>query len=350
MVETRQDRCGVQSVGKSAPPISVEVASHQPVRQLIDAGASPLSARGPLHLEATVRLLQRRPANRVDIWEQGRYLRAFTTAQGPALIEVANRGTIAEPDVGYAILAGRLSATSAEHVGRTLRKVLGLNVDPVSFERLAECEPQLRSTGIALRGMRPPRYPSLFEAFANVVPFQQLSLEAGVAIVGKLAERFGEPLDHDGRRFRLFPTAQRIANAKCTALRACGLSAQKAKALRHVGRVINSGELNEDRIARMNTRHALQTLLELPGIGPWSAALVLLRGFGRLDVFPPGDVGAARGLRTLLNIELRAPLDPIIERFGNLRGYLYFYALGADLLRKGFIHAASSPGPDSTGT
>ncbi|HET7598518.1 MAG TPA: hypothetical protein VFK15_16435, partial [Burkholderiales bacterium] len=83
-----------------------------------------------------------------------------------------------------------------------------------------------------------------------------------------------------------------------------------------------------------------------PGIGPWSAGLVLLRGFGRLDVFPPGDVGAARGLRTLMGLPPQVPLEPVIERFGDLRGCLYFYALGTSLLRQGLIHRA----PDHSGS
>jgi len=84
-------------------------------------------------------------------------------------------------------------------------------------------------------------------------------------------------------------------------------------------------------------------LRELPGIGPWSAALVLLRGLGRLDVFPPGDVGAMRGLSALLRVGPGAPLDRAIERFGDLRGYLYFYGLGSSLLKKGLIHTVIRP-------
>ena len=91
----------------------------------------------------------------------------------------------------------------------------------------------------------------------------------------------------------------------------------------------------------MSTEEALRTLTASPGIGPWSAGLVLLRGLGRTDVFPPGDVGAARGLRALMRRGPHAPLTPIIERFGEYRGYLYFCALGSSLLSKGLIH----PGP-----
>ena len=56
--------------------------------------SEPLETFAPFHLEATVRVLQRRPTNVVDVWEQNRYLRVLTTADGLALVEVANRGTI----------------------------------------------------------------------------------------------------------------------------------------------------------------------------------------------------------------------------------------------------------------
>ncbi|HSE00281.1 MAG TPA: AlkA N-terminal domain-containing protein [Burkholderiales bacterium] len=307
-----------------------------------DQGDAALSTRGPFHLEATVRVLQRRPANRVDIWEQGRYLRVSATADGLALVEVENRGTIAEPDVRFAIRSGNPTAAARQGIGLTLRKVLGLDIDPEPFQRLAAAEPTLRAMARALRGMRPPQFGDLFEAFANVVPFQQLSLEAGVAIVGHLVERFGESLKYGSRRFQAIPTARAIAEARLTALRACGLSSRKAETLRHLARAIESGELVEERIARMTTNAALQTLRDLPGIGPWSAGLVLLRGLGRLDVFPPGDVGATRGLSALMHVEPGAPLGHVVERFGDLRGYLYFCALGASLMKKGLIHAAPS--------
>ena len=182
--------------------------------------------------------------------------------------------------------------------------------------------------------MRPPRFAGLFEAFARVVPFQQLSLEAGVAIVARLVTKFGEYLEHDGRRFHAFPTAQAIAGARLAPLRACGLSARKAQTLRGLARAIETGSLTEEQISSMSTQEALGTLIELPGIGPWSAALVLLRGLGRIDVFPPGDVGAMRGLRALMHRSPHAPFDRLIERFGEHRGYLYFCALGARFCQK----------------
>lgn len=317
----------------------------QPETEVSPKAHGRLRTTPPFHFEATVRVLQRRPANRVDIWERCRYLRAFTAGEDLALVEVENHGTIAHPDVRFAIRAGNPAQVARQDFGQTVRKVLGLDVDPEPFRRLAAAESTLRATADALRGMRPPRFVGLFETFANVVPFQQLSLEAGVAIVGNLVERFGKPLQYDGRRFHAFPTAQAIANARMSALRGCGLSARKAETLHHLARVIESGELNEERVERMATNDALQFLQNLPGIGPWSAALVLLRGFGRLDVFPPGDVGATRMLSRLTHVEPGAPLDRVIQRFGDLRGYLYFYGLAESLMKKGLIQSVCCPRP-----
>ena len=160
----------------------------------------PLVTRAPFHLEATVRVLQRRPTNLVDIWEPERYLRLLLTADGPALVEVANHGTIDSPDLRLVIRRANPS-TATRATLETVRRMLGMDVDPQPLQDLAEMERRLRPTALALRGMRPPRFAELFEAFMNVVPFQQLSLESGLAIVGRLVDRFGKSLEHEGRRF-----------------------------------------------------------------------------------------------------------------------------------------------------
>lgn len=305
-----------------------------------DPAGERLATRAPFHLEATVRVLQRRPTNPVEVWERGRYLRVLATADELALVAVENRGTIDDPDVRFSVPWGNPSSMARHELGQSVRRVLGLDVDPEPLQRRAAAERALRPTAIALRGMRPPRFAGWFEAFANVVPFQQLSLDAGVAIVGRLVARFGRSLEKAGRRFHAFPTAGAIAEARLEALRRCGLSSRKAESLRTLARAIESGALSEAGLSGMSTHDALRMLAELPGIGLWSASVVLLRGLGRLDVFPPGDVGAERGLRAVMHLGPEAPLGRIVERFGDQRGYLYFCALGGSLLEKGLIQVA----------
>lgn len=293
-----------------------------------------LDTPGPFHLEATVRVLQRRPTNPVDTWDDVRYRRALPTPGGLALVEVENRGTIEEPDVRWSLRAGPRS-----DLGGVLRRVLGLDVDPGPLQRLAESERALRPAAIALRGMRPPRFTGLFETLVNVVPFQQVSLDAGLSVLRRLVDRFGEHVEHEGHRYYAFPEAASVARADVDEVRTCGLSARKAAAIVGLARIVEAGELTEERLAGLPTREALRALDALPGIGPWSASLALLRGFGRLDVFPPGDVGVARGLDRLLDLP-EERIAGLIERFGDARGYLYFYSLAGGLLEKGLIHPA----------
>ncbi len=300
-----------------------------------------LPVAAPFHLEATVRVLQRRPGSH-EVWEHGRYLRVFTTTDGLVLTAVANRGSIDAPDVRLSFLAGTPSADTRRSLELTVHRMLGLGVDPAPLHAAAMRLRGLRATALALRGMRPPRFATLFDAFANIVPFQQLSLDAGAAIVGRLVERFGERVVHGEREFSAFPTAGAMAGARRSALLGCGLSRAKADALRSLAGAIEAGELSEDAIAPLATSDALQRLVELPGIGPWSAAVVLLRGFGRLEVFPPGDSGAKRGLTALLRLRRADALARVVERFGDCRGYLYFCGLGGSLLGKGLIHPAGT--------
>lgn len=301
-----------------------------------------LDTRAPFHLEATVRVLQRRPTNPVDVWGRESYRRLLTTIDGLALAEVANHGTIDRPDVRIRVLHGDISADTLDTIRRTMRKVLGLDLDPRPLQRLMEAEPRLHSTAIALRGMRPPRFVGLFETFANVVPFQQVSLDAGVAAVSRLAERFGASLVYDGRRYHAFPEPRVIAKARLDTIKACGLSAKKAEALRLLARAIVAGGVTVEKLSDLSSDKAMRLLTQLPGIGPWSAGLILLRGLGRLDVFPVGDVGVARSLSRLTHVPPGPSLDRLIQRFGDRCGYLYFCALGGALLAKDLIHAASA--------
>ncbi len=329
----------------------VTYPSYEPAGEQAPASGQPatkLATQGPFHLEATVRVLQRRPTNLVDVWQDDRYLRVLVTPRGHVLAEVANRGSVDAPDVRFRIIHGDDTRATRVAVGRTLRTILGLDVDPAPLQLRMNAERKLAPVALALKGMRPPRFSDLFETFANVIPFQQVSLDAGVAVVRRLVERFGEPMTHGKHVYHAFPTARRLAKARLDTIRSCGLSTKKAQALREVAAVLEAGELTERELQKLDREEAIERLTELSGIGPWSAALVLLRGLRRLDVFPANDVGVARGLSRLLRLQTPSSLERVVQRFGDLRGYLYFCSLGAALLEKGLIHSdEAQPAKDS---
>lgn len=301
---------------------------------------------GPFNLQATVRLLQRRPANRIDHWEAGRYFRAFQTAAGTRLLVVANRGSTEVPDLWMEIQGGPVPEDVARDLMGTTRWMLGLDAAPAPVGWMVEQEPRLGPGTSALHGFRPPCFPTLFETCARVLPFQQLSLDAGTAITGRLVARFGPVFTHADREWHAFPSPEGIAEADPESLREVGLSRAKVVALQSLAARAIAGELDTERYQSLSSDAALKRLQALPGIGPWSAAVILLRGLRRTDVFPTGDVGVARNLPKLLG--LAAPWSPadasaFAERFGDRRGYLYFLGLGAQLASRGLIGESNEP-------
>jgi len=291
-----------------------------------------LRVRPPFDLLATVRLLQRRPNNRVDLWTGEAYVRALCVGGAAFACTVT-----AERDLVHVAVAPRPSKATAAELAQALTRVLGLELPPGFGIPGSAAHPKLRALARRLRGARPPRFPSLFEALCRIIPYQQLSLEAGIAVTARFVERFGRPLPSPAGPLIAFPDAERLASSRRAEFEGIGLSGAKLAAIQELARLIARGALQEHELESLGSEAALQRLQELPGIGPWTAALVLLRGLGRMDVFPAGDVGAQRGLGELVGD--RASIQAVIERAGARRGYLYFYALANGLQKRGLLRA-----------
>ena len=90
----------------------------------------------------------------------------------------------------------------------------------------------------------------------------------------------------------------------------------------------------------MDNESAFAELIKFRGIGEWSADYVLLRGLGRLDVFPRGDIGAQASLNRWLRPDVRLSdpeLEDIMSRWRAYAGLVYFHLLLRGLAEKGFI-------------
>lgn len=306
----------------------------------MEEGHWTLELPRPYSLAITVQLLRRTPSNLANRWEAGGYIRGIRTPQGNCLVTVRQCRSIEANSAEVTIYAPDISERLHADVVAILRRVLGLDVEVAELSARFDVEPRLQSIAQHLRGMRPPRFPDLFETIASVVPFQQLSLESGVAMLNRLVQTFGESVENDPLQAWVFPSAQSVAAATVADVRGCGFSTAKAQTLTHLAHLVATGALTESHLAVLPTAKLLTALEELPGIGPWTAAVIALRGFGRLDAFPPGDAGIRRYLGQVFG---RAePLSDeeersLVERLGPARGLLYFYVLGWRLAQRGLI-------------
>lgn len=275
-----------------------------------------ISVASPYRLDLTTEVLRRTANNAVDlVAEDGSWSRAFAGDSGACVVRVVQTA----PD---ALEVCTTSSGDVRMLAREVKIMLGVDVDLAEwYERVAGV-PWLARLAAACEGVRPPRYPTLWEACAHAIVFQQISIHAAASIMRRVVERFGTPLG----AVTTFPSSASLAAARSDEMRACGLSENKALHLRAVAQAIECGDITEGDIESLPTGAAAKRLIALPGIGPWSAAVVLLRGFGRLDTFPMGDSGVAAGVKLLSN-DPAVDLSALLDRLGPVRGMLYYHLL-----------------------
>lgn len=127
-----------------------------------------------------------------------------------------------------------------------------------------------------------------FAALLDAIVSQQVSVASGDAIWRRL-EAAG--LTAPGP----------LAAATDEALRACGLSRQKAR----YARALAAAELDFDGLRALSTDDVVARLILLPGIGRWTAEIYAMFSLGRADVFAPGDLALQEAVRLLFALEAR---------------------------------------------
>lgn len=292
-----------------------------------------IQTRAPFDLSLTVGALRRLPSSALYplVGDEFRVVAALPS--GPRLLAV--RSDSAAPDTLLCTSLGEpLTPNDADAARNLIVWMLGADRDLTSVMALLEREPALAPLAQRLAGLKPPRFPSLWEAFCQIVPFQQVSLSAALSILNRFTSTLGTTIPFDGVDYYALPTPQAVLAVDEAAARSCGLSAAKVHTLRSVAQQAVEGRLERADFLDLPDEEAVARLTSIPGIGPWSSQVALLRGLGRLSVFPSGDSGAARALKELFveseqpEVEARA----LFARLGPWRGYLYFVLLGRRLL------------------
>lgn len=307
------------------------------------AGALVLRALAPFDLSLTVAVTRRRPTNLVDTFAAGEYRRLVMLGNRPRLIAVRQ---VDESILEVAPLDGALDSAEQSELAALLDRTLGLTRDMTPIvSAFGEFEPLARLVS-RLRGMKPPRYPNLWTTIVGIVPYQQVSLEAGQAISNRMIADIGTRIEYDGVTYFNYPSAEQFLRASDDQTRAWGLSIAKVRTLRGAAEAIASGALTEDELIPLDDEAAITRLTQLHGIGQWSAQVILLRGLGRLSAFPLGDSGAQRAFKALFGWEageIDARRSELLAALREWRGYLYFVLLGASLLDRGQIEPSLRP-------
>ncbi|RZK02997.1 MAG: DNA-3-methyladenine glycosylase 2 family protein [Novosphingobium sp.] len=140
-------------------------------------------------------------------------------------------------------------------------------------------EPRIRATGYA--------------TLLRTIVGQQVSVAAAASVWAKLEALLGEDM-----------AAEALLAADFDSLRACGLSRQKQGYARSLCELVTGGELDLENLPA-DDEEAIAQLVQIKGIGRWSAEIYLLFAEGRPDIWPAGDLAVQAGLHKLLGLDER---------------------------------------------
>jgi DNA-3-methyladenine glycosylase II len=222
----------------------------------------------------------------------------------------------------------------------TLDRLVGLSVDLSPFASMAAPDPLLGPLAARMRGLKPPRFPTVFEALVNGIACQQLSLAVGIELLNRLAADRGKAVNDRPDGPRAFPDPEALACAHTDDVKRHGFSTTKARTIIEVAQAVVADRLDLEALQELEDGAVVERLTSLRGVGRWTAEYVLLRGLGRLHIFPGDDVGAHNTLRHLFGTDTALDYDAVhrlVARWHPYAGVVYFHLLLDSLSQAGLV-------------
>ena len=263
-----------------APP--GPVVAHAPIRVR-------LATRQPFDAGALMAFLGDRAVAGLEEWDGRTYRRTLALPHG--------HGTVAcQATPGGLLAEFRLADLRdlAPGVAR-VRRLFDLDADPVAIAEVLGSDPMLGPLLAARPGLRVAGAVDPHEVVVRAIVGQQVSLAGAATVLGRFVAAHGAPLGFaDPTLTHLFPTVDRLAQADPSAL---SMPRARGGALVGICRALAEGDLVLDPgVDRAGIGAALQAR---PGIGPWTAAYIAMRGLGDPDVMLSGDLGVRHAVAAL---------------------------------------------------
>ncbi|HET7477996.1 MAG TPA: AlkA N-terminal domain-containing protein [Rubrobacteraceae bacterium] len=274
-----------------------------------------LPRREPFDAASILQFLGDRAIAGVEEMFEGVYRRALRLPHGAGIVELSDGGdhvrcvlTLEEPrDLGAAV--------------QRCRRLLDLDADPVAVDDVLGADSILAPLVRRAPGLRVPGSVDGGELALRAVLGQQVSVAGARTLAGRLVQDVGQPLPEAltgaGERLtRLFPEIAAVAGA---GLESLAMPAARRDALRSLAGALAAGDIALDPGAERD--EARNKLLELRGIGPWTASYIAMRALGDPDAFLPTDLGVRRGIAHLGHASDPKSVAALSERWRPWRSY-----------------------------
>jgi AraC family transcriptional regulator of adaptative response / DNA-3-methyladenine glycosylase II len=184
-----------------------------------------------------------------------------------------------------------------------IRAMFDLNADWPDIARVLRIDAVLAPMVEAAPGLRMPGAWNGFELAVRAVLGQQVRVAHATAFAGRLVKAFGREFAGPGPLTHLFPTPEVLAKADFAGL---GLTKARSETIRALAQAVVDHRIRFEGV--IDSESFRERLMEIRGIGSWTAEYVAMRALGEPDAFPAGDVAlqSALGLAGERAVERRA--------------------------------------------
>lgn len=209
---------------------------------------------------------------------------------------------VRQDDAG-AVLCTVTGDGDLEVISRQVARVLSLDHDGREFTKIADRDPVIGRLAEAAPGLRPPLFYSPYEAAAwSVLSARRPAIQM-MAVRQRLSEAHGATFELAGQRVAAFPLPEALLAVDSFP----GINAEKIERLKGVAKAALNGQLDADKLLRLDPAEAMAQLQLIKGIGPFYSSLIVIRGTGFADVLPLGEPQALALTAKLYGLD--EPLD-----------------------------------------
>jgi DNA-3-methyladenine glycosylase II len=264
----------------------------------------------------------------LDYFVDGEYRRVLELGEQLVLYGVREEGHMDKPALRVRILAGPDNAMAQQAVAREVARQFSTELDLHPFYALAEADPVLRQLIVHFRGMRVPQAPRVFEILISAIIEQQVNLSFAHKVKKAMIDAYGRWVEFEGQRYSAFPEPAALAITTPHDLLRLQVSGPKAGYIITISRLALDGTLDLENLRQLEPALAHEKLLELKGVGHWTAQYVGLRALGHLDCLPAADVGLLKVIHHFYGLRKRPTPERALRMARAWRGwhsYATFY-------------------------
>ena len=288
-----------------------------------------IDAPSEFSFELCMGFLQRSPRELLHRWDNGRVRKLLQFGDRPVLFELANEvpatdfplDNLDQKRIRVRVLNTTLNSEERAVLERYIRAWFDLDTDLKPFYAKVAKDKLIGDLITRYHGYRIVGQPDLFESLVWAVLGQQINLAFAYTLKQRFVERFGVRFEFEGQSYYTFPRPEIVAQLTDADLLPLQFSRQKSQYTVTIGKAFATRAVSQEGLEGMPLEEAKDILMQIKGVGNWTANYALMKTFRYKDAFPAEDVGVHNAIRLIKNSKRKPTVDEVRRLFRKYKGW-----------------------------